>query len=196
MRAKERKEKVALDIKQKRKEERELKRVEKEKERELKKREQDEKRQRGKRGRMCQNKDVTTPRKKACTEDRHLGAEELEDNTSDYGEPGPSRLVQSPHCCMQEEDSSNHEEPGPGPSTRASRSVQPPRRYAQESDSDSDASDTVCMVCGCREPPVDEPVVFWVDCDECKEWAHSYCAFGNNACFTARKFICSLCVAD
>lgn len=56
---------------------------------------------------------------------------------------------------------------------------------------ESDGSDTVCMICNAREPPVSEEIVFWVDCDSCGEWAHTYCAHGNN--MASRAFICDAC---
>ena len=34
-------------------------------------------------------------------------------------------------------------------------------------------------------------IVFWVDCDLCGVWVHTYCAFNKNA--VSRKFKCKEC---
>lgn len=56
---------------------------------------------------------------------------------------------------------------------------------------DSDGSDTVCMICNAREPPVSEEIVFWGDCDCCGKWAYTYCAYESN--MASRAFICDAC---
>ena len=45
--------------------------------------------------------------------------------------------------------------------------------------------------CGCREPPVKDSIVFWVDCDSCGEWAHTHCALRCNS--ATRNFVCLSC---
>ena len=76
------------------------------------------------------------------------------------------------------------------PTRSSTRSIRAPQRYCNR-DSDSDDSGTLCMLCSSREPPVSESMVFWVDCDSCGEWAHTYCALGSNT--ATRAFICSGC---
>ena len=42
----------------------------------------------------------------------------------------------------------------------------------RDEDTNSEVSDTVCMLCNARKPPVSRgSIVFWVDCDGCGEWA-------------------------
>ena len=77
------------------------------------------------------------------------------------------------------------------PSSSRTRSVHPPSRYRDEETADSDESDMVCIICGCREPPVKDSIVFWVDCDSCGEWAHIHCALGCNS--ATRNFVCLSC---
>ena len=67
------------------------------------------------------------------------------------------------------------------------------RARASDSDADSQASNTECIICNAREPPISSSMVFWVDCDQCGEWAHTHCALGSNT--ATRQFICSSCSA-
>ena len=101
-------------------------------------------------------------------------------------------------------DSSSSDENEPtsedkGPSQSRTRTIRPPDRYegdrarASDSDADSQASNTECIICNAREPPISSSMVFWVDCDQCGEWAHTHCALGSNT--ATRQFICSSCSA-
>ena len=167
VREKDKKEKEAAELKMKCKEERELKRIEKEKERERKKKEREEKKkQKGnKRGNKRKSQCQNTAHKPPRINDEG-GTEEQHVSSSD-----------------------NEEENRPSSSRRTLRSVRPPSWYCD--DFDSDVSTTVCTICDAREPPIKESLVFWVDCDECGEWAHKHCAFGCNT--ATRHFLCSSC---
>ena len=47
------------------------------------------------------------------------------------------------------------------PSSSRTRFVRPPSHYRDEETADSDESDTVCIICGCRELPVKESMSQW-----------------------------------
>jgi len=34
-------------------------------------------------------------------------------------------------------------------------------------------------------------LVFWIDCDGCDAWAHTYCAFGGHS--SSHRFVCDTC---
>ena len=74
-------------------------------------------------------------------------------------------------------------------SSRTRSSIKAPDRYGD--DTASEDSDTVCMICNERDPPIVETMVFWIDCDNCGEWAHTYCAFGSNT--ASRRYLCFSC---
>ena len=69
--------------------------------------------------------------------------------------------------------------------------IRAPGRYQDESDAESDESNTVCIICNVREPPIAASMVFWVDCDKCGEWAHTHYALGSNT--VSHQFVCSAC---
>ena len=75
--------------------------------------------------------------------------------------------------------------------SRCTRLVRARDRYRGDSPAESEESDTVCIVCKEREPPIASSMVFWVDCDQCGEWAHTHCALGSNT--VSRQFICESC---
>ena len=99
---------------------------------------------------------------------------------------GKKRQRQSSSDEASASDTETHQ-----PSSSRTRSVRPPSRYCDEETADSDESDTVCIICGCREPPVKDSIVFWVDCDSCGEWAHTHCALGCNS--ATRNCVCLSC---
>ena len=39
----------------------------------------------------------------------------------------------------------------------------------------------LCTMCHAREPAFTAKTIFWVDCERCGAWVHSYCAFKNNS---------------
>ena len=174
MREKEKKEKEAAELKKKWKEKRELKKIVREKELERKKKEREEKKKQNEnkwgKGRKRRCPDPAGPHKQPRVED------EVEEEKESGNE-----------SASDEED--NHDQPCS--LSRASRSIRPPRRYRDESSDESNASTTVCIICDAREPPIQETMVFWVDCDKCGEWAHTHCAFGSNT--ATRNFMCSVC---
>ena len=78
------------------------------------------------------------------------------------------------------ESTSDEEDNQPCSSSQASRLIRRPRQYRDESNAESDASTTMCIICNAREPLTQKTMVFWVDCDKFGEWAHTHCAFGSN----------------
>ena len=68
---------------------------------------------------------------------------------------GKKRQRQSSSDEASASDTETHQ-----PSSSRTRSVRPPSRYRDEETADSDESDTVCIICGCREPPVKDSIVF------------------------------------
>ena len=76
------------------------------------------------------------------------------------------------------------------PKSRGTRLVRAPERY-RESSPENEESDTVCFLCNSREPPIACSRVFWVDCDNCSEWAHTHCALGSNT--ATSRFVCEKC---
>lgn len=102
---------------------------------------------------------------------------------------GKKKEKKRTHSSSEDESASEDE----GPRQSRTRRIRAPDRYEGESDANSDASDTVCIICKARDPPVSASIVFWVDCDQCGEWAHTHCALGNNT--ASRQFVCSSCSA-
>ena len=47
-------------------------------------------------------------------------------------------------------------------------------------DNNDDAA-VLCTICHAREPAFTAKTIFWVDCERCGAWVHSYCAFKNNS---------------
>ena len=73
-------------------------------------------------------------------------------------------------------------------SSTLTHSTQAPERFRDDTPT---GSDTVCILCNAREPPIAADIVFWVDCNHCGDWAHTHCALGSNT--TSHHFICESC---
>ena len=151
MRVKDRREKEVAEMKQTQKEEREHKRLKKEQERERKRKEREEKKKQRKRKEREEKKKQSKSHQekgkgKKC---RRSSSEEEPHNESD-------------------DDSHHHQ------TLSRTRTIRAPIRYEDGSDVESDESNTVCIICNAREPPIAVNMVFWVDCDKCGEWAHTH----------------------
>ena len=71
------------------------------------------------------------------------------------------------------------------------RTIRAPGRYQDESDAESDESNTVCIICNAREPPIAASMVFWVDCDSA-ESGHTHTVHWVSTRLLI-KFVCSAC---
>ena len=104
-------------------------------------------------------------------------------------EPGPSA-----ESLESEEDDHRNQlgEPEPGPSAESCcprrHGVLPAHFWDELSDDDDGV---ICDLCSLEEPlDMAGDIVFWVNCDLCGVWVHTYCAFNKNA--VSRK--CFLCL--
>ena len=92
------------------------------------------------------------------------------------------------------EDSPNEEEEN-GPcadlGARPKRRCQLPARFR---DSDTESDDGVlCSMCNQKEHAgCSAETIFWIDCDVCGAWVHTYCAFKNNA--SSHRYMCKSCI--
>ena len=65
-----------------------------------------------------------------------------------------------------------------------------PTRYRSDSEDQNDG--VLCIICNHNEPEeLSSEMVFWIDCDVCGAWVHTYCAFGSNT--VTRQFKCENC---
>lgn len=88
------------------------------------------------------------------------------------------------------EQTSGSEEPSSPYPKRRRRQL--PARFRDSSGSEEDDG-VECTVCGQREPSgCPSGLIFWVDCDECGQWAHNVCVFGKNA--VTRSHLCEKCL--
>ena len=76
--------------------------------------------------------------------------------------------------------------------TRVLHTIRAPDRYQDESDADSEASNTVCIICYAREPPISASTVFGLTATVA-ESGHTHCALGDNT--ASRQFVGSSCCA-
>ena len=170
LKAKERKEKEEEELKQQRKEERERRKKEKEEEKERRKKEREEEKERKKK----RKEEERMNKKRKGVEARRKGK-------------GVSRKGKDKACTSSELES-EHEDTSSRP--RSQRVHTLPARFRENTDSGSDESDDgiLCALCNAREPEgFSGSTVFWVDCDKCGTWVHTYCA--NNS----SKYVCSSC---
>ena len=66
-------------------------------------------------------------------------------------------------------------------------------RFCDSSDMDTDDDGVLCGLCQAREPEGCTQIpLFWIDCDACGEWVHTFCAFGKNS--ITRQYICENCL--
>ena len=99
---------------------------------------------------------------------------------------------------MEDEPANHPEEEEQGSSTaddasHPKRHRQLPIRF-QASDSEGDDG-VLCTICDQKEPPgCSAEIVFWVDCDACEAWAHTYCAFKSNT--ASRRYKCESCTSS
>ena len=87
----------------------------------------------------------------------------------------------------------DEEEHGPCANLRArpKQRCQLPARFR---DSNSESDDGVlCSMCNQKEPAGrSAETIFWIDCDVCGAWVHTYCAFKNNG--SSHRYMCKSCI--
>ena len=92
---------------------------------------------------------------------------------------------------QEEEETESADEQDEHTSARPKRQRQFPQRYRQ-SESDSDDDQVPCALCLMKYPPgCRADTLFWVDCDRCGIWVHSFCAFDDNT--SSSQFVCEFC---
>ena len=129
--------------------------------------------ERAERKRKCAEKVQQAPKSKyKCTTERVRQVIESDDSQSDDS--------QSDCECVPE-------------SSRPSRKIRLPSRFRDSSDADSDDDAVLCDLCQAREPEGCKQVpYFWIDCNSCGKWVHTYCAFGRNN--VTRQYLCEYCI--
>ena len=197
LKEKDKKDRETEEAKQRRKEEREEKKKERERlkkqradERAKKKEKREqEKRAKGKQKGMRRRKTVSLPSSEVVEDSNQESEQEID--TSKQQIPEQS----GPQASQELEESSNSESDNEGCAPRAKRRRQLPSRYQNTSSSESESEDGVlCAICKAREPPppgCSSSIIFWIDCDNCDEWFHCFCALGSNT--SSRKYLCSKC---
>ena len=170
MQEKDKQEKEAAKQKQKRKEERERKKIEREQEKERKAQERQRKKQ--EREEKKQEKERQQAEKKWKRAGKVQQAPKPKSRCR-------GREVQD-QISESDDSTSSLELLLPGP-TRSSRKTRLPSRFRDSSDSGSDSDGrVVCGLCQARElAGSTRGPIFWIDCDSCGEWVHTFCAFGK-----------------
>ena len=196
MEEKDRKEKEAAELKEKRKQERE----EKKREREQKKAEKEQQKAEKERQKADKRKGKG---KKQKPEKSQQEAEKEGQKADKKRQEKQTFKPQKRKCADSQEKTSKHQRldddstdsdgEQPGPSCRPKRTRQLPARFCVDSEESDSVDDTQCEICDKRVPEgVKAAHIFWIDCDKCGCWVHTACAFGNN--FTSKKYICDGCV--
>ena len=116
--------------------------------------------------------------------------EREEKKKGDSGRQKKGKGKKRSHSSSEESEDEAH----PHQAVSHTRTIRAPERYGDNSDDESDASTTKCIICHAREPPITEAMVFWVDCDRCGEWAHTHCALGSNT--ASSRFVCATCCSS
>jgi len=164
LKEKEREEKEREEQKQKRKEEREKRKKEKEEEKKRKEQERRKKQE--------DKKEAEEKKKK----------KEMEANKKKRRQKkgGPTTVVSDSDVDPTE----------PCPSTTSRKRQLPAQFQMDTSDSDdSDGSSILCALCNAREPEgLKRSRVFWVDCDRCGTWFHTFCTKTASS-----KYVCDSC---
>ena len=169
------------------------KKLEREQEKERRKQEMDKKKrdreqkqqekERAEKKRKCAGKLQQAPKSKyKCTTERVRQDIESDESQSDDSQSDDSQSEdsQSDRECVQE-------------SSRPSRKIRLPSRFRDSSDADSDDDAVLCDLCQAREPEGCKQVpYFWIDCNSCGKWVHTYCAFGRNN--VTRQYLCEHCI--
>ena len=148
------------------------------KKRDRKQKEQGKERDQAERKRKCAEKLQQAPKSKyKCT------SEHVRESDHSPSDDSPSNDSQSDDECFPENSQ-----------PRSSRKIRLPSRFRDSSDADSDDDDAVlCDLCQAREPEGCKQVpYFWIDCDSCGKWVHTYCAFRRND--VTRQYLCEHCI--
>ena len=91
---------------------------------------------------------------------------------------------------QEEEETESADEQDEHTSAHPKRQRQFPQHFRQ-SESDSD-DQVLCGLCLMKYPPdCRADTLFWVDCDRCGIWVHSFCAFDDNT--KSSQFVCEFC---
>ena len=124
--------------------------------------------------------------KKECLETPSVPME----SDSESSEVEKQRSYSEPGSADQESEDDDHCTQ-PGPSTESCRPQQHgilPARFRDDLSNDDDDG-VIRELCSFKEPlGMVGDTVFWVDCELCSVWVHTYCAFQKNA--ISRKYLC------
>lgn len=104
------------------------------------------------------------------------------------------RSLPSDRESPQEMDTDTNGDADQSARTRPSRQRTLPSRFRQDS-SNEDNDGAICVICKKNEPEgVAGTIVFWIDCNDCGDWAHNFCAFSNNT--ASRQYYCPKCSTE
>ena len=126
------------------------------------------------------------------SDDSQSDDSQSDESQSDDSQSDDSQSDDSQSDDSQSEDSQSDRECVPE-SSRPSRKIRLPSRFRDSSDADSDDDAVLCDLCQAREPEGCKQVpYFWIDCNSCGKWVHTYCAFGRNN--VTRQYLCEHCI--